>query len=67
MGRTAFCPASQIPGNDTSPSERDRNHLIDIIVDSPGNADEPIQRRMVENLTRADADPGASVAEGLKH
>jgi len=44
----------------------DQDHLVDNIVDSLGNADKPIQQRMVENLTKADPDMGRRVAEGLK-
>jgi catalase len=44
----------------------DRDHLVDNIVDSLGKADKPIQRRMVENLAKADARLGKRVAKGLK-
>lgn len=43
----------------------DQDHLVDNIVDSLGKADEPIQRRMVDNLTNADAGLGKRVAKGL--
>lgn len=45
--------------------DTDRDHLIDNIVDDLGKADVEIQRRMVENLRKADAEYGAGVAEGL--
>jgi catalase len=43
-----------------------QDHLIDSIVDSLGKAYKPIQRRMVENLTKADPELGKRVARGLK-
>src|SRR3972149_5706100 len=42
-----------------------QDHLVGNIVDSLGKADLPIQKRMVENLTKADAELGRRVAEGL--
>jgi catalase len=47
-------------------SKVDKDHLIDNIVDSLGKADRPIQKRMVENLTKADPEFGKRVADGLK-
>jgi catalase len=44
----------------------DRDHLVDNIVDSLGKANKEIQQRMVANLTKADAQFGKRVAEGLK-
>lgn len=44
----------------------DQDHLVDNIVDSLGHANKPIQRRMVENLIKADSELGRRVAEGLK-
>src|SRR3972149_2348963 len=35
-------------------SKVDQDHLVDNIVDSLDHADKPIQKRMVENLTKAD-------------
>jgi len=43
-----------------------QEHLVDNIVDSLGKADKPIQQRMVENLTKADAELGKRVVVGLK-
>jgi catalase len=47
-------------------SKVDQDHLVDNIVDSLGHADKPIQKRMVENLTKADPELGKRVAKGLK-
>ena len=47
-------------------SKMDQDHLVDNIVDSLGNANKAIQKRMVENLSKADIELGRSVAEGLK-
>jgi len=44
----------------------DSDHLVDNIVDSLGKANREIQQRMVANLTKADAEFGKRVAEGLK-
>lgn len=44
----------------------DQDHLVDNIVDSLGKANLPIQRRMVENLSKADTELGMRVAKGLK-
>jgi catalase len=41
-------------------------HLVDNIVDSLDKANKQIQKRMVENLTKADAELGKRVANGLK-
>jgi catalase len=41
-------------------------HLVDNIVDSLGKANTAIQKRMVENLTKADKELGKRVAKGLK-
>ncbi len=46
-------------------SETDQDHLVGNIVDSLGKADLPIQKRMLENLTNADAELGRRVAEKL--
>jgi len=47
-------------------SKIEQEHLVDNIVDSLGKADKPIQQRMVDNLTKADAELGKRVAIGLK-
>lgn len=47
-------------------SKRDQDHLVDNIVDSLGKTKKDIQRRMVENLTKADAELGRRVAQGMK-
>ncbi len=44
----------------------DQDHLVDNIVDSLGKAGKPIQRRMAENLTKADPSLGKRVARGLE-
>jgi catalase len=44
----------------------DQDHLVDNIVDSLSHAENPIQKRMVENLTQADPEFGKRVAKGLK-
>jgi catalase len=44
----------------------DQDHLVDNIADSLGKANKTIQKRMVENLTRADPALGKRVAKGLK-
>ncbi|MCK9590933.1 MAG: catalase [Methanoregula sp.] len=46
-------------------SKKDQDHLVDNIVDPLSNATKEIQKRMVENLTKADADLGKRVAQGL--
>ena len=43
----------------------EQDHLVDNIVDSLGKANKPIQKRMVENLTKADPEFGKRVAKGL--
>ena len=47
-------------------SKKDQDHLVDNIVDSLGHAKTDIQKRMVKNLTNADAELGKRVAQGLK-
>lgn len=39
---------------------------MDNIIDSLGNANKSIQKRMVENLSKADTELGRRVAEGNK-
>ena len=46
--------------------KKDQDHLVDNIVDSLSKANKAIQRRMVQNLTKADANFGKRVATGLK-
>jgi catalase len=47
-------------------SKKDQEHLVGNIIDSLGKANRQIQKRMVENLTRADKELGKRVAKGLK-
>jgi catalase len=47
-------------------NKKDRDHLVDNIVDSLGKADKAIQKRAVDNFTKADSDFGKRVAKGLK-
>jgi catalase len=47
-------------------SKKDQDHLVDNIVDALGHAKIEIQKRMVDNLKKADADLGKRVAQGLK-
>jgi catalase len=47
-------------------SKKDQDHLVDNIVDPLGHAKKEIQKRMVENLKKADAELGKRVAKGLK-
>ena len=46
-------------------SKKDQDHLVDNIADSLGHAKTDIQKRMVQNLTKADAELGKRVAQGL--
>jgi catalase len=47
-------------------SKVDQDHLVDNVVDSLGKADKSIQRRMIENLSKADPELGKRVTKGLK-
>ncbi len=47
-------------------SKMDRDHLVDNVVDPLSHADKPIQKRMIENLTKADTELGKRVEKGLK-
>lgn len=47
-------------------SKIDQDHLVDNIVASLGKTKKAIQKRMVENLTKADAELGRRVAQGMK-
>jgi catalase len=44
----------------------ERDHLVDNIIDPLSHANKPIQKRMIENLTKADPELGKRVAKGLK-
>jgi len=44
----------------------DQDHLVDNIADSLGKAQKTIQKRMVENLTKADPELGKRVSKKLK-
>jgi catalase len=47
-------------------SKKDQDHLVENIVDPLSHAKKEIQKRMVENLRKADADLGRRVAKGLR-
>jgi catalase len=47
-------------------SKVDQDHLIGNISDSLSKADKPIQKRMIENLIKADPELGKRVAKALK-
>ncbi len=47
-------------------SKVDQDHLVDNIADDLRKADKPIQKRMVDNLTKADPEFGKRVAKILK-
>lgn len=47
-------------------SKIDQDHLVDNIVDSLGHAEKTIQKRMVDNLSKANAEYGKRVEDGLK-
>ncbi len=46
-------------------SKTEQDHLVDNIVDSLGHANKEIQKRMVDNLTKADKELGQRVGKGL--
>jgi catalase len=46
-------------------SKVDQDHLVNNIVDDLGKADKSIQRRMIENLAKADPELGQRVAKGV--
>lgn len=46
-------------------SKTDQDHLVDNIADSLSHAKKEIQKRMVENLTKADPEMGKRVAKGM--
>jgi catalase len=47
-------------------SKMDREHLIDNLIADLMHIDKPIQKRMIDNLTKADAALGRFVERGLK-
>ena len=47
-------------------SKMDQDHLVGNIVDSLSHAEKPIQKHMVENLSKANSELGKRVAEGLE-
>jgi catalase len=47
-------------------SKKDREHLIDNLIADLMHIDKPIQKRMIDNLTKADAALGRFVERGLK-
>jgi catalase len=47
-------------------SNKDQEHLIDNLAADLMNISKPIQRRVIENLIKADPKLGQSVARGLK-
>jgi catalase len=47
-------------------SKMDREHLIDNLIADLKHIDKPIQKRMIDNLTKADAALGRFVERGLK-
>ncbi len=44
----------------------DQEHLVDNLVADLMHIDNPIQQRVIDNLTKADPELGRYVAEGLK-
>jgi catalase len=47
-------------------SKVDKEHLIDNLIADLIHIDKPIQKRVIDNLTKADPELGRSVAKGLK-
>jgi len=47
-------------------SKMEQEHLVDNLIADLRHIDKPIQKRVIENLTKADPELGRSVAEGLK-
>jgi hypothetical protein len=47
-------------------SKMDQEHLIDNLIADLTHIDKPIQKRVIDNLTKADSALGCSVAMGLK-
>jgi catalase len=47
-------------------SKMDQEHLVDNLIADLMHIDKPIQKRMIENLTKADPELGRRVAKGLK-
>jgi catalase len=48
-------------------SKMDQEHLVDNLIADLMHIDEPIQKRVIKNLTNANKELGRAVAEGLKH
>ena len=44
----------------------DQKHLIDNLIADLMHIAKPIQKRVIDNLTKADPELGKSVAKGLK-
>ena len=47
-------------------SKTDKDHLVDNLIADLAHIDKPIQKRVIENLIKADSELGKSVAVGLK-
>jgi catalase len=47
-------------------SKMDREHLVDNLIADLMHIDKPIQKRMIDNLTKADTALGRFVKRGLK-
>jgi catalase len=47
-------------------SKMDQEHLVDNLIADLMHIDKPIQKRVIENLTKADPELGRSVGEGLR-
>jgi catalase len=47
-------------------SKVDREHLIGNLIADLMHIDKPIQKRVIDNLNKADAELGRNVAKGLK-
>lgn len=47
-------------------TKMDQEHLIDNLIADLMHIDKPIQKRVIENITKADSELGSSVAKGLK-
>jgi catalase len=47
-------------------SKMDQEHLVDNLIADLMHIDKPIQKRVIENLTKANKELGRAVAEGLK-
>ena len=47
-------------------SKVDQEHLVGNLIADLAQIDQPIRKRVIENLTEADPELGRSVAKGLK-